>query len=113
MQPNTKAAIVGSFIGDAMAMGVHWVYDTDAIAKEYGKVASYVTPKLASYHEGKRAGDFTHYGDQMFELLISVSGNLGFHADDFMARWRALFKSGRSVYKDQATKNVLENILES
>jgi ADP-ribosylglycohydrolase len=38
-------AILGMFIGDALAMPVHWYYNTDALEKDYGKVTGYLRPR--------------------------------------------------------------------
>ncbi len=40
-----EAAFEGSLVGDALAMPVHWYYDTNALKREYGVVDSYMTPK--------------------------------------------------------------------
>ena len=38
-------AIFGMFIGDALAMPVHWYYDTKALIRDYGLITEYKTPK--------------------------------------------------------------------
>jgi len=38
-------AISGAFIGDALAMPVHWYYDMGALARDYGWVQDYVQPR--------------------------------------------------------------------
>lgn len=38
-------AIFGMFIGDALAMPVHWYYDTFALRMDYGEVRDYLKPK--------------------------------------------------------------------
>jgi ADP-ribosylglycohydrolase len=38
-------AIYGLFIGDALAMPVHWYYDTLALQRDYGHVTDFVAPK--------------------------------------------------------------------
>ena len=40
-----RGALNGMFIGDALAMPVHWYYDTSALRRDYGKVTLYLTPK--------------------------------------------------------------------
>lgn len=40
-----RGALWGQFIGDALAMPVHWYYDRGALARDYGKVTGYVPPK--------------------------------------------------------------------
>src|SRR4030042_6668488 len=40
-----RGALYGLFIGDALAMPVHWYYDTLALQRDYGHVTDYVAPK--------------------------------------------------------------------
>jgi ADP-ribosylglycohydrolase len=40
-----NGALLGMFIGDALAMPVHWYYNRDALAKDYGRVTGYLAPK--------------------------------------------------------------------
>ncbi|MBN1104474.1 MAG: ADP-ribosylglycohydrolase family protein [Deltaproteobacteria bacterium] len=40
-----RGAIYGLFIGDALAMPVHWYYDTLALQRDYGRVTDYVAPR--------------------------------------------------------------------
>jgi ADP-ribosylglycohydrolase len=102
-----KAAVIGAFVADALSLGVHWVYNTGVIDKKLGRVEHYHDP-LTSYHKGKKAGDFTHYGDQMLVLLESMHGD-GFDAHRFADMWRTFF-SDYGGYFDQATKTTLENM---
>ncbi len=108
MTTNHKAAVVGAFVADALSLGVHWVYNTGVIDKKFGRVEQYHDP-ITSYHEGKHAGDFTHYGDQMLVLLESLAGAGGFDAVRFAGLWRDFFSS-YGGYFDQATKATLENM---
>jgi ADP-ribosyl-[dinitrogen reductase] hydrolase len=45
LQSRQKGAILGMFIGDALAMPVHWYYDRQALERDYGKVTGYLAPK--------------------------------------------------------------------
>ena len=38
-------ALYGLYIGDALAMPVHWYYDTKALRQDYGEVRDYLSPK--------------------------------------------------------------------
>lgn len=108
MTENRKAAVLGAFVADALSLGVHWVYNTSVIDKKFGRVEQYYDP-LTSHHKGKKAGDFTHYGDQMLVLLESVSSGGGFDATRFAEDWRSFFAS-YGGYVDKATKATLENM---
>lgn len=107
MSQKVKAAILGSFLGDTLALGVHWVYEPEKIKKAYGEIETPVAPMLADYHKGKNAGDLTHYGDQMYELLISVSTGDAFDPQNFMTRWTTLFRDYHGYY-DKATRDTLD-----
>ena len=44
--PQRRAgALMAMFIGDALAMPVHWYYERRALAKDYGHVTGYLTPR--------------------------------------------------------------------
>lgn len=38
-------AMYGLFIGDALAMPVHWYYNTKALEKDYGHVKDFMKPR--------------------------------------------------------------------
>ncbi|MCF8061496.1 MAG: ADP-ribosylglycohydrolase family protein [Deltaproteobacteria bacterium] len=108
MNTNARAAVLASFAGDAHALGAHWIYDTERIEETFGRVESLVDPPPSSFHANRKAGEFTHYGDQTFVLLESVAQRGGFHLDDFWNRWQELFAS-YDGYIDQATRATLRN----
>ena len=70
MEKNAQAVVLASFIGDSLALGAHWIYDTSRIEKDYGRVETFLKPSQDSYHPTKERGEFTHYGDQAFILLM-------------------------------------------
>ncbi len=107
LKTKLKAMVYASFTADALAMGVHWVYNTHAIDRKHGRVETYVPP-MASYHKPKSAGDFTHYGDQTLILLESVGKPPGFDLQNFSRAWRGLFDNYQG-YLDKATMGTLEN----
>ncbi|VVS94230.1 ADP-ribosylglycohydrolase family protein [Desulfoluna spongiiphila] len=109
MEERVKEAVMASFVGDALALGVHWIYNVRVIDRKYGRVEELLVPELASFHKGKAKGEFTHYGDQMMVLLKSVAQNGGFDAEGFMAAWVGLMKGG-TCYLDKASQATLENL---
>ena len=109
MGDKTNAMVLASLAADALALGVHWIYNTNVIDKKFGRVATYVKPERPTYHPTKARGEFTHYGDQTMILLESVSEHSGFDLNDFSARWQNFFKQ-YDGYFDGATKATLENI---
>jgi len=44
-QSRKKGALLGMYIGDALAMPVHWYYDRRSLARDYGRVTGYLAPK--------------------------------------------------------------------
>jgi len=108
MNDNRRAMVTGAFVGDALALGAHWVYNTDVIDKKFGKLDHYADP-LASYHAGKKAGDLTHYGDQMVVLLESLAKAGRFDGEHFARQWQAFFKN-YDGYFDKATKTTLQQM---
>lgn len=107
MSDKTKAMVLASFIGDALALGPHWEYDPAVLAERFGRVTGYVAPTPDSYHAGKKAGELTHYGDQTLVLLRSLAACGGFDLSDFAKRWRELF-ADYGGYVDGATRMTLK-----
>ncbi|MFN2355357.1 MAG: ADP-ribosylglycohydrolase family protein [Desulfopila sp.] len=64
-----EGALTGIFIADALAMPVHWYYDTLALVRDYGQVTDYLPPKnphpdsilhRSSYTPPNRSADILH-----------------------------------------------------
>lgn len=108
MDDKATGLIWGAFVGDALSLGAHWVYNTPVIHKKFGILDRYVDP-LTSYHKGKKAGDLTHYGDQMTVLLETVAADGTFDVDRFAQRWETFFADYEG-YFDKATKATLDNL---
>lgn len=109
MNNNAKAMVLASFAADALALGVHWIYNTNVIDKKWGRVDKYIKPERPTYHPTKDLGELTHYGDQTLLLLKSIAVSSGFDPDHFADLWQIFFKSYEG-YIDGATKATLENI---
>lgn len=109
MNPKAEAAVWGAFAADTLALGAHWIYDTDRIAQAFRRVSEPVAPLPGSYHPNRGKGEFTHYGDQTLVLLRSLAARKAFDLDDFGARWLELFTSGYTGYVDGATRGALAN----
>ena len=109
MNEKAQAMLLASFVGDALSLGVHWIYNTRVIDKKWGQVENYIKPERPTYHPTKDLGDFTHYGDQTLVLLESVAENSGYSLSHFADSWQAFFKN-YDGYFDSATKDTLENL---
>jgi ADP-ribosyl-[dinitrogen reductase] hydrolase len=81
-----RGALYGLFIGDALAMPVHWYYDTSALRRDYGRVTDYLAPKnphpesilwRSSYRPLNEKGDILH--DQ-----VQYWGKRGIHYHQFL-----------------------------
>lgn len=110
MNENKTGMIFGAFVGDALSLGPHWVYNTNVIDKKFGRVRHYFDP-LVSYHAGKKKGDFTHYGDQMLLLLESLVKASGFDQERFAEAWQSFFNDYKG-YRDKASLTTLQNMTE-
>ena len=64
-----SAALTGMFVGDALAMPVHWYYDRRALSRDYGHVTDYLPPRnphpdsilwRSSYRPSGPKGDILH-----------------------------------------------------
>jgi ADP-ribosylglycohydrolase len=109
MRTKTDAMVLASLAADSLALGVHWIYNTNVIDKKFGRVETYLKPERPTYHPTKARGEFTHYGDQTMILLESVSKCAGFDLSDFSQRWQNFFEN-YDGYFDSATNATLENI---
>ncbi len=108
MNDRIAGAVLGAFAADSLALGVHWIYNPTRIARLVGRIAAPLDPLAgaAKYHPARKAGQFTHYGDQMLVLLRSVAASDGWSREDFAARWAEMWE-GYDGYVDGATKDTL------
>jgi ADP-ribosylglycohydrolase len=109
MTDNAKAMVLASFAADALALGAHWIYDTELIDQKIGRPDTYTDPTPPTFHGTKKAGDFTHYGDQTLLLLESIAAASGFDPVHFAASWQTFF-DGYGGYFDGATKSTLKHL---
>ena len=109
METKRSAMVLASFVADSLALGAHWIYDTNEIDRRFGRIDTLLAPAADSYHKGKARGAFTHYGDQSLVLLESLASGGGFLLDDFARAWRGLFAKYPG-YIDKATAATLENM---
>jgi len=49
-----KGLIYGSFIGDALALGPHWIYDTEKIDDKFTPITTYTAPIHTPYHPNNK-----------------------------------------------------------
>lgn len=105
-----KNILITSLVADALSLGSHWIYSQREIADKFGDITGYSDP-ATSYHPGKQAGDFTHYGDQTMLLLRSLSLHGRFDLASFANEWRLFWeRTETQSYRDGATKATLANL---
>jgi ADP-ribosylglycohydrolase len=105
-----KNIIINSLVADALSLGSHWIYSQREISDKFGKITGYSDP-ATSYHPGKQAGDFTHYGDQTMVLLRSLASHGTFDLASFANEWRTFWENpDTQSYRDGATKATLANL---
>ncbi len=109
METQATAMVLASFAADSLALGAHWIYDTDEIDRQFDRIESLHKPLPNSYHPSKGKGDFTHYGDQTLILLESLVKTNEFSLAEFAKAWKALF-TGYHGYIDKATATTLDNM---
>jgi len=109
MKSSVLGAVYGAFVADALSLGAHWVYDVNEIKETFPSYEGCYDP-ITEYHANKKAGDFTHYGDQTAWLLESIALDKEFSLASFSSRWKA-YMSEYTGYIDSASKTTLENLI--
>jgi len=104
---NKNNMLYGAFVGDAMALAVHWMYNTEEIETRYKNRNEIGYPLVDKYHSNKNAGDFTHYGDQSLWLLEYLKENEDFNIDSYREFWIEKMKN-YTGYVDSSMRNSLE-----
>jgi ADP-ribosyl-[dinitrogen reductase] hydrolase len=108
-----RGMVWGQFLGDAAALGSHWIYNLEELREKFpAGLQGFETPGKGHYHEGKRAGDFTHYGDAALILLESLAQEGGFDAVAYGSRFLEKMAPGHYTgYVDAATRGTYESFL--
>lgn len=87
LQQRAQGALMGAFIGDALALGPHWYYDLDELQATYGAwISDYTTPRPGHYHAGMQAGQSSQAGVLLRLTLESLVARGGYDEDDFCRR---------------------------
>lgn len=120
-QTRAKNLILGALVADAAALGLHWIYDQEHIAKLAPTSPEFRTPCVYDYecargyfaHEGKEAGAQSQYGEQVLVMLRSLVANLGqYNIDHYAQQFRTHFGYGGTYvgFIDHATRQSLDNM---
>ena len=87
IQDRAAGALMGAFVGDALALGPHWYYDLAELRRDFGDwIDDYTAPKPGRYHEGLKAGQLSQAGFILELLLRSLVECGGYEGDDFCRR---------------------------
>lgn len=107
-QKKVKELILSSLVADSYSLGAHWVYDEkqlEALDINWNEL----NDAKAIWHKGKKAGDFTHYGDQTFWLYQFLQSRDSFDSVVYLDYWKKRVDVYNG-YIDGATRDTLENI---
>ena len=87
IQDRAAGAIMGAFIGDALALGPHWYYDLDELRRDYGDwITGYTDPRPGRYHSGLKAGQLSQAGFILKLTLRSLVERGRYDEADFCRR---------------------------
>lgn len=115
------AALAGGWVADAASLGLHWLYDSKRIAEVGGQAPEFLAPNAEYFtggfgyfaHDGKQAGDISHYGAATGVLNDSLLANHGrLNIRDYQRRFRGFFGPGGQWqgYIDNPTRITLNNL---
>lgn len=107
-----RQLFMGSLIGDAFALGTHWIYDLDRVESLLQPELGLQEPPEDTFHTGKHKGDQTHYGDQalmLFQFLRATQGR--YDGEAYRRFWLDQMKAYQG-YRDTATRESIA-LLES
>jgi ADP-ribosylglycohydrolase len=87
IQDRAAGAVMGAFIGDALALGPHWYYDLAELRRDFGAwITDYTDPKPGRYHAGLKAGQLSQAG-YILKLTLSSLVSCGRYDEaDFRRR---------------------------
>ena len=87
LQDRAAGALMGAFIGDALALGPHWYYDLDELRADYGDwISGYTDPRPGRYHAGLKAGQASQVGVLLALTLDSLVARGAYDEADFCRR---------------------------
>lgn len=83
-EERAQGALMGAYIGDALALGPHWYYNLDELHRNYGAwISDYTDPKPGHYHAGLKAGQSSQAGFILDLLVDSINKHSDYNQSDF------------------------------
>ncbi len=109
-----RAALRGQFLGDALCLGSHWIYNLRERDRAFPDgIRGFETPAADHYHRGRVPGDGTHYADAAAALLLSVAERGRLDARDYGRRLVAVYGDpAYAGFLDKPTRILLERVRE-
>ncbi len=101
-----KKYLQASLVSDALSLGSHWIYNQGKLARLYPEGVFQFDDPQSNFHPNRKAGQFTHYGDQTRWLADSVSKNAGFDLGKWKEDWLSSIKD-YDGFLDGASKETL------
>ena len=106
MNDHIRGLVWGSFIGDALAMPVHWYYDRAALHRDYGIVREYLPPRNPHADSILWRSEYTppnERGDILREQA-QYWGQRGIHYHQFL-------RAGENTLNLQLAKVLIESLV--
>lgn len=103
-----KELVLTTLVADSYSLGAHWIYDEKQLASLEVNWDELNDAKVI-WHKDKKAGDFTHYGDQTLWLYQFLQDKESFDVKQYVSFWQKKVEVYNG-YIDGATRETLENI---
>eukprot|EP00930_Biecheleria_cincta_P071964 TRINITY_DN59403_c0_g1_i1.p1 TRINITY_DN59403_c0_g1~~TRINITY_DN59403_c0_g1_i1.p1 ORF type:complete len:392 (-),score=56.13 TRINITY_DN59403_c0_g1_i1:171-1319(-) len=112
LRSRLQASLWGVFVGDALAMPVHWYYDTDALDRDYGMISSYVAPLERHSSNGIMNN---HWRDNKHNIQGLIQQNIMLHgkANHWATRfthYHADLRAGENTLNAQCARIVMRSL---
>ena len=108
MATELKLYTKASLVADALSLGSHWVYNPKKLARTFPNGIYEFTDPLSQYHPNRKAGQFTHYGDQTYFLHKFLQRHVTFCPNGWREDWLVAM-NGYDGYVDGASKDTINN----
>ncbi len=123
MNSRQKDSALGVLVADAAALGLHWLYDLERMHEVVAiGDPTFFTPNADHYegkvgyfaHDGKQAGEQSHYGESYLLNLDHLSKQGVFDTRVFQQDFISVFGAGGTFngYIDSPTKTILRHLQE-
>jgi len=98
---------MGGFIGDALAMPVHWYYDRSALYRDYGSVRDYMAPRSPHADSILWRSEYTALNDRgnILHDQARYWGQRGIHYHQFL-------RAGENTLNLQLAKVLMDSLID-